>query len=80
MENRINYGTTSEPYLYCKVSANGQDYSDMYDSSKECLSDIEENIVSECKDRGYNADQIKYVVDWYGIQIGNWPGEWKNVY
>lgn len=74
---RINNGKDS--YLHCNVNCNPSDYQDMYNSSEECLEDMEAHIIGDCYLRQYSAEATETVLQHYRIKFNNWGGKWLNV-
>mgnify|MGYP003589740509 CR=1 FL=1 len=77
---RINNGrdgTGLECYLHCSVDDQVSNYIDDYSSSEECLDDIRDSIVEDCKGRGYSESETESVVSHYEIKFSNYDGEWN---
>lgn len=68
METRINY---QGGYLYCSVDCQVSNYRDIYDSSEECIEDIKDEILEDCKQREYNEYQTDAALRHYSIDFSN---------
>jgi hypothetical protein len=78
MEARINNG--KDNYLYCAVDCQVLNYQDQYNSSEECLKDIEKEILIDCRERDYTEEETQTVLNFYAIKFNNASGVWKNIY
>lgn len=78
IETKIYNG--KDNFLYCSIDSDPSNYMDGYDSSEECIDDIKQDIIDDCKLRNYTEEEIKTVVSHYEIVFNNTNFEWKNLY
>ena len=71
---RINNGRDN--YLDCSISDNASDYAGFYDNSDELMSEYKDQIIEECKEKGYNEYETEKVLSHYAISWSNWGGNW----
>lgn len=74
---RIEIG--KDKYVICGISDIAQEYTDIYSSWDECYEELMQEIIDDCKTRGYNETTIKKVLSHYKIKFANYAGEWIGV-
>lgn len=67
-----------DEYVFCSVNFNAHEWSDYYSSSDECYKDLEQDIIDECVERGYDDITTDKVLMCYKIQLDNYAGKWGN--
>lgn len=79
--SRINIGTKNNPhYLYPPIEDNPSHYSDLFDSSEECLEDIKPDILFHCEELEYTEEETEKMISHFEVTFNNWGGTWKNIY